>query len=125
MNSQFRRIAITTALLLPAMTAVAHSQQPGDDPGPAGTNPLQPRLSPYLDLLRRDNSVLSPYHSFVRPRQEFRQGFRRQAAKIRRLERAVARPAATTSAQNRLRTGRGGTFHNYLHYYQFDTGGRR
>ncbi len=55
------------------------------------TAPIQPRLSPYLDLLRNDNSVLSPYHSFVLPRREVQRQQARQAAEINRLEQATFR----------------------------------
>lgn len=90
-------------------------------------SPYQQRLSPYLDLMRDDRSVLPPYHSFVRPRQEFRQRLNRQAAQIGRLGQAIGRPtsASTYSSSVRIPTGRGGTFYNYLHYFPINQGGQR
>lgn len=82
--------------------------------------PSPPQLSPYFDLMRRDNSVLGPYHSFVVPRRELRKDIRRQGVQLGRLERRAVRPATGSSSSTRLRTGRGGMFNNYLHYYQFN-----
>ncbi|MGB7329032.1 MAG: hypothetical protein WBD31_29395 [Rubripirellula sp.] len=84
-------------------------------PTPA-SNPYQQTLSPYLDLLRSDASALSPYHSFVRPRQQIRQQFELQSSQIQRIQRETLTPANRTSPE-RLQTGRGGSFNNFLHYY--------
>ena len=84
--------------------------------------PYQQRLSPYLDLLRVDNSVLSPYHTFVEPRRRIRQSLNLQAAQIGRLQEQVTRvpSGAQSTPAGRLPTGGGGTFNNYLHFYRFD-----
>lgn len=88
-------------------------------PSPSAVS--QPRLSPYLDLLRTDNSVLTPYHSFVQPRQELRQNLRRQELQIGQLERTSLGFTTGTEIQASTRqpTGGGGNFNNYLHFYQF------
>ncbi|KAA1261023.1 hypothetical protein LF1_35660 [Rubripirellula obstinata] len=82
------------------------------------------RLSPYLDLLRSDNSVLGPYHSFVLPRQQIQQSIRRQASEIRNLRRTVSESPHATPSHGRTQTGRGGSFNNHLHYYQFPSSAR-
>lgn len=84
---------------------------------PAGP---QPRLSPYLNLLRSDNAVLNPYHTFVQPRQEIQQNLSRQQAQIGRLQQTtMALGTDQQSAAARQHTGHIGGFNNYLHYYQF------
>jgi hypothetical protein len=83
------------------------------------SSPYRQTLSPYLDLLRNDDSVLSPYHSFVRPRQQMRQSISQQAAVLRQLEKTVTQPFGVIPNQQRLPTGRGGSFNNHLHYYNF------
>ncbi|WP_182864769.1 hypothetical protein [Stieleria mannarensis] len=119
---------IGLTVLLPA--SQSHAQAPagrlGGGSTRAGHSPYQQRLSPYLDLLRSDNSILSPYHSFVQPRQQLRQNQTRQFQQLQKLQRAFDRSATGTSASSeRTQTGRGGTFNNYLHYYQFNSAYRR
>lgn len=127
-----RRIAINLTLAwLPALVAVtapsvASAQFPSSRRGASGMGgpssvPYQQRLSPYLDLLRADNSVLSPYHSFVQPRQQLRQNQNTQAARILTLERSFRQSPGASTQTERLQTGRGGMFNNYLHYYQFNS----
>ena len=84
--------------------------------------PYRPKLSPYLDLLRNDNSILNPYHSFVLPRRELHQQQARQAGEISRLEQATfGRFAPNAPSQtSRLPTGRGGRFQTYLHFYDLN-----
>jgi hypothetical protein len=81
--------------------------------------PYRPKLSPYLDLLRHDNSVLSPYHSFVVPRRELHQQQARQAAEINRLNQATFGRAARSAvgSASRLPTGTGSRFQTYLHFF--------
>ncbi len=80
----------------------------------------QPRLSPYLNLLREDNSTLSPYHSFVRPQRLLQQQQALQASEIARLERtsSITRRAERDPAE-RLPTGNAAQFQAYSHFYQF------
>ncbi|QDV40956.1 hypothetical protein Enr13x_07940 [Stieleria neptunia] len=122
-------IMVPVGLALVALPGSAHAQAPmrgfGGGSNRASTAPYQQRLSPYLDLLRSDNSVLSPYHSFVQPRQQMRQSQNRQAEQLRRLERTIQRSAAPTAQSERMQTGRGGTFNNFLHYYQFNSAHQR
>ncbi|TWT82768.1 hypothetical protein CA13_42310 [Planctomycetes bacterium CA13] len=111
-------------VLLPiAISLSGSAQSPSRSatyPSPQASSPYQQRLSPYLDLLRTDNSLLGPYHSFVRPRQQIRQNVSTQAIQLQRIERTIERPTSTTTSSGRLPTGRGGTFNNYLHFYQFN-----
>lgn len=80
----------------------------------------QPRLSPYLNLLREDNSTLSPYHSFVRPQRLLQQQQALQAAEIARLERTSSISKRTERAPaERLPTGNAAQFQAYSHFYQF------
>ena len=112
----FTRHAIVAVLFLGG--ADRAYAQVNSHAGTAPTNhPYQQTLSPYLDLLRSDSSTLSPYHSFVRPRQQVRQRLQYQSSQIQRFEReAYSTPSRSVSP--RLPTGRGGSFNNYLHYYQ-------
>lgn len=100
----------------------AKSQGISGRPDVQSTSPYNQRLSPYLDLLRSDNSALSPYHAFVQPRQQIQQNFRRQASQIRNLRGSLHNQPTTISTPNRLQTGRGGSFNNYLHFYQAPRG---
>ncbi len=78
-----------------------------------------PKLSPYLDLMRADNSVLPPYYSFVVPRRELHQQQLRQAVEINRLQQATSQNVQPNASgdSSRLPTGRGGRFQTYLHFY--------
>ena len=123
-------IILLAGLCMNATPSTAQAQRAvqgygGRGPQRATAVPYQQRLSPYLDLLRSDNSVLSPYHSFVQPRQQSRQNQNRQAAELRRLERTIGRPGTTASQPERMQTGRGGTFNNYLHFYPFNSATNR
>lgn len=89
------------------------------------SSPYQQRISPYLDLLRADDSALSPYHSFVQPRQQMRQSLLFQAAQIHRLGQAAPTGWSNPSGQGRLPTGHGATFNNHMHYYRFPTNSSR
>lgn len=83
----------------------------------------QPRLSPYLNLLRDDNSTLSPYHSFVRPQRENYQRQSQQFSELQHLEtRAYSQQRAGTggSTVSRLPTGNGAKFQSYSHFYHFE-----
>lgn len=82
----------------------------------------RPTLSPWLNLYRRDSGPLDNYHTFVRPEQRLRRtleqqraGIQRQNAAIHSLGRQVSRLERPSGVRP---TGTGGTFMNYLHYYQ-------
>ena len=79
----------------------------------------QPRLSPYLNLLREDNSTLSPYHSFVRPQRLLQQQQALQASEIARLEHTSSITRRAPDASERLPTGNAAQFQAYSHFYQF------
>jgi hypothetical protein len=88
------------------------------------TAPIQPKLSPYLDLLRNDDSVLNPYHSFVLPRREIHRQQARQAAEINHLKQGTSRRGAhlaDPANSPRLPTGGGGRFQTYLHFYRMNS----
>ena len=115
-NTQVRYLGIIIAVVWLACTQVdARAQQPG----PPAASPYQQRLSPYLDLLRADNSALSPYHSFLQPRREFNRRLRWQSNRIGQLEQNAMgfRSVPRSSLSSRMPTGRGGRFHTYLHFY--------
>ncbi len=118
-------IMVPVGLALVSLPASAPAQGFGGGSKRASSAPYQQRLSPYLDLLRSDNSALSPYHSFVQPRQQLRQNQNRQSEQLRRLERTIQRSAAPASHSERMQTGRGGTFNNFLHYYPSNSTFRR
>lgn len=77
--------------------------------------PSHPTLSPYLNLLRDDSSLNSPYHTYVLPRREVAQQQLNQAAHIRSLERSLDR--VEPQRVSRVHTGTGGYFQKYLHFY--------
>ncbi len=113
-------LLISTSFLPVALLSVRSHAQYGVLNSPnIGTGPNQPKLSPYLDLLRNDDSVLSPYHSFVLPRRAISQQQSVQAGQLRRLEyeTSARRAAQGTSSVRRLSTGRGGQFQTTLHFF--------
>jgi len=118
---------VITGGLCTTMCSEISAQGLSDRNSVINNSPYQLRLSPYLDLMRDDRSVLPPYHSFVRPRQELRQRQNRQAAQIGRLGRAIGRsgPGRVYSSSPRLQTGRGGTFYNTLHFFPSNQTGQR
>ncbi len=105
---------LAAAIFCASSLSGALAQQPGPP-----SSPYQQRLSPYLDLLRADNSVLHPYHSFVLPRRDFQQRLRLQAAQIGQLQQTTSRlqSQSPSSIAPRMQTGRGGRFQSYLHFY--------
>ncbi len=100
--------------LLPA-SAPAQGAYPGRYQSRSG-----PTITPYLDYFRQDNTVLGPYHTFVRPRAQLRETQRQLDSRLQleanrnsnlqrefqQLRESAARP-----------TGSGATFMNYSHYY--------
>jgi hypothetical protein len=104
------------------LSGEAKAQGISGRPNAQTASPYNQRLSPYLDLLRSDNSALSPYHAFVRPRQQIQQGFQQQAFQIRKLRGSINNTTAPHAIPDRMQTGRGGGFNNYLHFYQVPRG---
>lgn len=120
--TRLANLAVVAGLWVGSTLSDAHAQIPRQGIGggrskSAATAPYQQRLSPYLDLLRADNSALSPYHSFVQPRQQMRLNQNRQAAQIQSLGRMIPSSGISSGTSDRIQTGRGGTFNNFLHYY--------
>jgi hypothetical protein len=117
-----RTVTFVSFLLILGGTTVSWGQSPlgANSRGNSQfgvASPYQQQLSPYLDLLRNDNSVLSPYHSFVRPRQQMQQAINQQSAELRQL-RQLSQPGHPTGVSaTRLQTGRGGSFNNFMHFY--------
>ena len=110
---------IAYTLIVVALVWVGGSVVNSKLPVRVAQSPYSQTLSPYLDLLRNDNSVLSPYHSFVRPRQQLRQSISQQAVTLRQLRQSINQPVGPMPSPQRLPTGRGGSFNNHLHYYNF------
>lgn len=83
--------------------------------------PARPTLSPYLDLLRADSGVISPYHAFVVPKQRIARQQRQQSSQINRLQSQVQRLDQTwrtgRQREERTPTGHGGVFQQYSHFY--------
>ena len=84
--------------------------------------PLPPALSPYLDLLRVDSGVVSPYHSFVLPKRQIEQRQTQQSSQIHRLQSQVQQLGAVPQqrgqvSRTRVSTGNGGYFQQYSHFY--------
>lgn len=84
--------------------------------------PLSPPLSPYLDLLRADSGVVSPYHSFVLPQKRITQQQTQQASQIHQLRSRVqtlnaGHQGSGQPRRSRTRTGSGGYFQQYSHFY--------
>lgn len=117
-----RASVVVFAVLALQTTSQAQVNQYGATPQHSAS-PYQNRLSPYLNLLRTDNSVLTPYHSFVQPRIQFQQNLNRQAHQIGQLERASSGSGSNsrTGSTTRRQTGRGASFNNYLHFYRFNS----
>lgn len=110
-------VALSVALSVEASAQFGNTQPP---PFLGATN--KPKLSPYLDLLRNDDSALSPYHSFVLPRREIAQRQAMQAIELRRLDyEATRRSPSKTATTPRFTTGRGGTFQSTLHFFPATT----
>jgi hypothetical protein len=116
-----RASVVVCAVLALQTTSQAQVNQYGAAPQHS-SSPYQNRLSPYLNLLRTDNSVLTPYHSFVQPRIQFQQNLNRQAHQIGQLQQAARGPGSHSRPESTVRrqTGRGGSFNNYLHFYRFN-----
>lgn len=118
-------IVLLSALLWgvasPSAKVQAQSWNPGNVRTP--TVPQPPPLSPYLNLLRSDNSLLSPYHTFVVPQRQMQYQQNFQAREISRLQQATfgSHQPHSGGAPNRLPTGTGGHFQTYLHFYGFNS----
>jgi hypothetical protein len=111
------RIVQLMYLVLALGTSPAYAQVTYPDAS-SYQHPYQPRLSPYLDLLRNDNSLLTPYHAFVQPRREFQQRQLQLSTDLNRLEQTQQRQLSPKAwGRTRLPTGNGGRFQTYLHFY--------
>lgn len=119
MVSHRNLLLLGIAAVLGSVSAASPASAQAIYPGPVQQRPApyKPRLSPYLDLLRRDNSVLTPYHSFVVPRRELYSRQLSQAAQINQMQRSYQQTQRRQAPGNRMPTGRGGQFMNYLHYF--------
>lgn len=127
-----RTSILTTGLLVFLLAQVAHAQAPvgqgtrGQSPQSQRAQsprtryqPTRPTVSPYLNLLRPNESAVPNYYSFVRPQLQAQENQQRQQAinvqqqtAIGTLDREVlqiTQPAA--------RTGGGGNFRQYSHFY--------
>tara|TARA_R110002049_G_scaffold4601_4_gene31927 strand:+ start:176625 stop:177050 length:426 start_codon:yes stop_codon:yes gene_type:complete len=116
------QLSVTAALTTLAIstTASAQTTYPGSQHSVTRGKAIQyeprPTLSPYLNLLRNDDSVLSPYHSFVVPRRQQQQARQAQNDQIRSLQRRLNHTGQIPGG-DRTPTGRGGYFQTYMHYF--------
>jgi hypothetical protein len=108
-------LAIITILSSLMICSLSSAQLNYQKPRAAMAQP-QPILSPYLNLLRVDNSTLSPFHTFVLPQRQQSQLQLMQSTQLSSLQRRV-NDQTGEGTRSRLRTGGGGHFQTYLHYY--------
>jgi hypothetical protein len=112
-----RGIRLTVLLLL--APSASWGQAPVAPP-PGRYQPSRPTISPYLNLLRRNEGPLPNYHSLVRPQLQQLDTNRRQQAinaqnqgELQNLNRQVL----TISESPAASTGTGAVYRNYSHYY--------
>ncbi len=118
-----RRFHLAVALLGAVVVFSAVDSASGQSIRPRPRyRPATPTLSPYMDLLRFNDGMLPNYHTFVRPKQEYRRTVQRQDIAIRNQ---AARIGALGQQVNRIEyhpairpTGAAGGYMNYSHYYQ-------
>lgn len=116
-----KRLILRT-LVLAALLAAAISPALADHP----TNPARdvfldrPTVSPYLNLLTRNQFGISTYHSIVRPMMEQREQSRQQSSQIQRMQQQMqeSQLAQRQQAAAGLRpTGHPTGYMNYMQYY--------
>lgn len=114
------RLAIKVSLPLLLLIASVH-QADAQGPGrrPQGYAPSRrPTVSPYLNLLRRDNFGPLNYQTLVRPELEFRARLEQQGRAIGGVRRDVDENTRTLERESGLRTtGHQSYFLNYGNYY--------
>jgi len=118
-----------TGLLVGAIVAcgflsqddMARGQEVGNRAISVGYSSQQPRLSPYLDLFRRQEGVLDNYNQFVRPKVNLQRTLNEQDRQLRRQGQQIrAINSAWSQAQRTgtmAPTGTGAAFFNYSHFY--------
>lgn len=79
--------------------------------------PQRPAISPYVNLLRRNNSPAFNYFTLVRPEIDFRNQLQQQGAQLSQLRGQLDTQRAATPQQQQGPTGHATSFLNYSHYY--------
>jgi hypothetical protein len=113
-------LAALGVLLLGGSTEQAWAQRPQTIGGTyAGTsdNPVGPTVSPYLNLLTRNQQGIVPYQTLVKPLIDQRNAIQRQGAALSQLQQQVytAGPGGATGTPGA--TGHATFFMNYSHFY--------
>lgn len=116
-----KRLQVIVALLIGGASVLSGE--------PAGAQ-YRPRISPWLELGRRDAGPLGPYLSNVRPRQQLARTLRQQQGAIRQQNaglRSLGQQFSRFEREGPVRpTGTSSVFMEYSHYYQFGgSSGRR
>jgi hypothetical protein len=102
------------------------SDAPAQTPNPYANLPAAPTVSPYLQLLSRDNFGIVPYQTQVRPQLQTQGRLNEQQQSLSNLQRefrgveamSAARTGATRIGSTGLRgAGRVPRFFNWSHYY--------
>ena len=87
-----RKLSVISTLML-AVFGMGLESAFGQTASPAPSAPLPPRptLSPYLNLLNRNNSTAFNYYNFVRPRQAFDDYRQQTGTTLQNLDRRIDR----------------------------------
>ncbi len=83
----------------------------------ASDNPVGPTVSPYLNLLNRDQFGITNYQSLVRPLVQQGNAINRQGNELSRLQQQMPRPRSGGIGGYGSATGHVTFFMNYTHYY--------
>ena len=115
-----RTTLLAICLLIARPDSSLLAQGPVGQPPRARYEPSRPTVSPYLNLLRRDVGPLPNYHSLVRPQLRGIENDQRQAVVNIRQQSAIRtlnRQVLELAEPNVAKTGGGGEFRNYSHFY--------
>jgi hypothetical protein len=103
-----------TGLVVVLGTAGTVGAQP--PAGPPNPYTSRPYVSPYLNLLRRENSPAFNYYTLVRPQLDFQRGLYNAQLQGYANSQALANQQQV-DASGLPPTGHGATFMNYGHYF--------
>ncbi len=116
MNGVIRSAVVLVVL---GAAGVASAQPP---PAPAGPAPQRPTFSPYLNLLRANNSTTLNYYGLVRPEQQFRQSIGTLQGAVNANQQAIGEMQANPAGGPAV-TGHPVYFLNTGGYFQNTVGG--
>ena len=86
---------------------------------PQRYQPSRPTISPYLNLLRQNESPVPNYYSFVRPQLQTQERYQQQQAINFQQQTAIGTldEQVLQMTQPAAATGGGGNFRQYSHFY--------